>query len=181
MDTVQDKSLLLIKPWRMISASSLSKTGIFHYNHFNSSWIVVKIVIVIPFDLDRALQSKSTTVGDYRRGPEPDRQKAAGRGQCDDAEPHRQRNKWVLMKISDASFLPRAPFPLAPPFPDHVWVIISFSCGDTAFHPCPWSKLTFGELAIMVVAIGPLLIGLYCICIRNKQKLYCIREGALSS
>ena len=60
----------------MNSASSLSKRGIFHYNHFNSSWIVVKFVIVITFDLDRALQSKSTTVGDYRRGPEPDRQKA---------------------------------------------------------------------------------------------------------
>ena len=56
----------------MNSASSLSKRGIFHYNHFNSSWIVVKIVIVIPFDLDRALQSKPATVGDYRRGPEPD-------------------------------------------------------------------------------------------------------------
>ena len=60
----------------MNSASSLSKRGIFHYNHFNSSWIVVKIGIVIPFDLDCALQSKPTTVGDYRRGPEPDRLKA---------------------------------------------------------------------------------------------------------
>ena len=61
----------------MNSASSLSKRGIFHYNHFNSSWIVVKIVIVIiPFDLDRELPSKPTTVGDYTRGPEPDRQKA---------------------------------------------------------------------------------------------------------
>ena len=36
----------------------------------------VKTYKVITFDLDRALQSKSTTVGDYRRGPEPDRQKA---------------------------------------------------------------------------------------------------------
>ena len=60
----------------MNSASSPSKRGIFHYKHFNSCWIVVQTYIVIPFDLDRALQFKSTTVGDYRRGPEPDRQKA---------------------------------------------------------------------------------------------------------
>ena len=88
----------------------------------------------------------------------------AGRGQYEDAEHHRQRNNWVLMKISDASFLPRTPFPLAHPFTDHVWVMISLSCGDTAFaRHVPGPNLH-------LVAIGPLLIGLYCICIRNKQK-----------
>ena len=156
----------------MISASGLSKRGIFHYNHFNSSWIVVKIVIVIPFDLDRALQSKPTTVGDYRRGPEPDRLKARcragtvrGRGTSSATEQvSADENLW--------RFIPsKSPLPSRSSLP---WSRLShnffFLWRHSFCQPCPWSKLTFGELAIMVGAIGPLLIGLYCICIRNKQK-----------
>ena len=120
----------------------------------------------------RALQSKSTTVGDYRRRPEPDRQKARCR-----AEPVRGRGTSSATEQVSADenlrrFIPsKSPLPSRSSLP---WSRLShnffFLWPPSFCQPCPWSKLTFGELAIMVVAIGPLLIGLYCICIRKKQK-----------
>ena len=153
----------------MYSASSPSKRGIFHYKHFNSCWILVKTYIVIPFDLDRALQSKSTTVGDYRPGPEPDRQKA----RCRAGTVPRSRGRGTSSATEQVSadenlrrFIPsKSPLPSRSSLP---WSRLSHN--SSFLWRNSWSKLKFGELAIMVVAIGPLLIGLYCICIRKKQK-----------
>ena len=126
----------------------------------------------------RALQSKSSTFGDYRRRPEPDRQKARCR-----AGTVRGRGTSLATEQVSADENLRCFIPSKNPLPSRSSLHWSRLSHDFSFlwrhsfcQACPWSKLTFGELAIMVVAIGPLLIGLYCICIRNKQKNLLYKE-----